>query len=263
MSSANKRTELSEFQQQQYRFAAHIRDPQTTPAPKDIEDRRMAIYRELFYNNVEGFMTDSFPVLRSLMDDEQWHRMIRDYFAHHHAKTPLFPEMPREFLHYLEHERTPADDDPPFLFQLAHYEWVELALSLSDLEPDWEHIDPEGDLLQSRPVLSPVAWSLQYDYPVQSIGPEFQPEQPGEQPTYLLVYRDAKDEITFVELNPVTARLLQLISENNELSGEAMLQQIARELNHPDPAVVIEGGRQILQDLHARGVIPGSRIPGE
>ena len=259
MSSANKRSDQAGFQQQQYRFAAHIRDPQTTPVPENIEDRRMAIYRELFYNNVEGFMSDSFPVLRSLMNDEQWHRMIRDYFAHHHAKTPLFPEMPREFLHYLEHERTPTADDPPFLFQLAHYEWVELALSLSDLEPDWEHIDPDGDLLQTRPVLSPVAWPLQYDYPVQKICTEYQPEQPGEQPTYLLVYRDSRDEITFVELNPVTARLLQLISENNELTGEAMLQQIAHELNHPDPSAVVEGGRQILQDLHARGVIPGTR----
>lgn len=259
MASANNRSELTDFQRQQYRFAAHIRDPQTNPAPTDVEDRRMAIYRELFYNNVQGFMADSFPVLRTLMDDEQWHRLIRGYFARHRASTPLFPEMPREFLQYLEHEREPADDDPPFLFQLAHYEWVELALSLSDQVPDWRYIDRDGDLLTGRPLLSPLAWPLSYDYPVHRICPEFQPQEPGAQPTFLLVYRDAQEEITFMELNPVTARLLQLIDEEHDLNGEAMLQQIARELNHPEPGVVIEGGRQILNDLRQRGVVPGIR----
>ena len=57
--------------QQQYEFAAHIRDPEHKPAPDDIEDRRMGIYRELFYNNVEGFLSNSFPVLRKLMDDDR------------------------------------------------------------------------------------------------------------------------------------------------------------------------------------------------
>jgi len=34
-----------EFMRTQYAFAAHIRDPQHQPAPADIEDRRIAIYR--------------------------------------------------------------------------------------------------------------------------------------------------------------------------------------------------------------------------
>ena len=96
----------------------------------------MNIYRELFYNNVEGFMASSFPVLRKIMDDAQWHALVRDYFSNHKARTPLFPEMPREFLHYLQEEREPQDSDPAYLLELAHYEWVELALSLADEEND-------------------------------------------------------------------------------------------------------------------------------
>ena len=68
------------------------------PAPDDVEDRRMAIYRELFYNNVEGFLSNSFPVLRKLHDDDRWHAMVRDFFSQHLAQTPLFLEIPREFL---------------------------------------------------------------------------------------------------------------------------------------------------------------------
>jgi hypothetical protein len=64
---------LPEFTRRQYAFAAHIRDPEHQPAPDDIEDRRMQIYRELFYNNVEGFLSGTFPVLRKIHSDGDWH----------------------------------------------------------------------------------------------------------------------------------------------------------------------------------------------
>ena len=90
------------FIEHQYRFAAHIRDPANNPAPEDVEDRRMAVYRDLFYNNVEGFLSGTFPVLRKLMDDTDWHAMARDFFATHRCHSPLFLEIPREFLNYLK-----------------------------------------------------------------------------------------------------------------------------------------------------------------
>ena len=37
----------------QNEFMAHIRKPNTNPCPADVEDRRMAIYRELFFNNIK------------------------------------------------------------------------------------------------------------------------------------------------------------------------------------------------------------------
>ena len=58
-------------------FAAHIREPSVYPAPADIEDRRMKIYRELFYKNIEGFISSAFPILRKLYSDTDWHQMVR------------------------------------------------------------------------------------------------------------------------------------------------------------------------------------------
>jgi hypothetical protein len=249
------------FKHTQYAFAAHIRDPQQYPRPPDVEDRRMNIYRELFYNNVEGFMANSFPVLRKIMDDEQWHALIRDYFSSHKAKTPLFPEMPREFLNYLQEERQPQDADPPFLLELAHYEWVELALSLADEDNEIDKINPDGDLLNEHPVLSTLAWPLQYHYPVHQIGPDFQPNNPVENPTFIVVYRNRNDEIGFLEINPVTARLLQLLSDDPAQSGRKLLEQIAAEINHTDPETVVQGGLAILEDLLTRDIILGTHVP--
>jgi len=246
------------FIRKQLEFAAHIRNPHVLPRPEDVEERRMAIYRDLFYNNVEGFISSGFPVLRQLYEDDDWHRMVRNFFIQHRCHTPYFLEISKEFLDYLGTEHQPDPEDPPFLFELAHYEWVELALSVSEDEPEWETIDPEGDPVQGRPVLSPLAWPLSYAYPVHKICPEFIPDAPGEQTSYLMVYRNRQDEVGFMELNPVTARLINLIQENPQQVGEQHLLRIAEELEHPKPNLVIQGGRQTLLQLKEADILLGN-----
>jgi hypothetical protein len=245
-----------DFIRQQYAFAAHIRDPHKHAAPAEIEDRRMGIYRELFYNNVESFLCSSFPVLRQLMDGDSWHALARDFFARHRCHSPLFLEIPREFLSYLDEERGEREDDLPFLRELAHYEWVELALSVAETA-DQTAFDPDGDLLENVPVLSSAAWPLAYRYPVHRISPDFQPQHAGEQATYLLAYRDKQDDVGFIELNPVSARLFSLLQENQSSSGRTLLHNIASELAHPDPDVVVQGGSAILEDWRRLGIVLG------
>jgi hypothetical protein len=257
--TSHSSAERPDFIRRQYEFTAHIRDPEHRPAPADVEDRRMGIYRELFYNNVEDFIAGTFPVTRRVLDDAAWHALIRDYFNRHRSHTPLFLEMPREFLNYLENERGEHPEDPPFLKELAHYEWVELALSVAEERLGPEQFDPEGDLMTGRPVLSPLAWPLAYRYPVHRIGPDFQPDAPGDTPTCLVVYRDHRDEVGFIEINRVTKRLLELIDSGTDATGEALLLAIAQELSHPQPAVVVQGGREIFNRLHEKGIIPGTR----
>lgn len=259
MTTISRMETTPEFTRRQYEFAAHIRDPEHAPVPGGIEDRRMAIYRELFYNNVEGFLSNTFPVLRKLLDDKQWHDMVRDFFAHHTAQTPLFLEIPREFLGWLKNERTGQAGDLPFLDELAHYEWAELALSISEESLDRDDVDPAGDLLSGIPVLSPLAWHMAYRYPVHRIGPDFLPEAPGESPTFLVVYRDAADEIGFLEINPVTRRLLELITADENRTGEQLLQLIATELSHPQPEVVVNGGIDILNNLLNKNILLGTK----
>lgn len=248
-----------EFIRQQYAFAAHIRDPEHVAAPADIEDRRMAIYRDLFYNNVEGFLTNTFPVLRTLYKDDDWHELVRDYYAHHLSQTPLFLEIPREFLNWLENEYTSRPVDPDFLYELAHYEWVELALSISEAQLDESHIDREGSFETGIPVLSPLAWHLTYRYPVHTISADNRPTAPGKQPTHLVVYRDREDEIGFMEINPVTKRMLELVETPEDHSGLAILKIIADELSHPQPDTVIKGGLEIMENLRAKDILPGIR----
>lgn len=248
-----------EFIRKQYEFAAHIRNPEKNPCPADVEQRRMNIYNELFYNNVEGFMSNTFPVLRSLYKDNDWHQLVRDYFEYHKAHTPLFPELPREFLKYLESEREPQESDFPFLNELAHYEWVELALSVSDKSTTDEKINSSGDILAGIPVLSALAWALSYSYPVHQISEDFIPQQSGDTPTFIIAYRDLDDEINFMEINPITAHLVQLISENQDKLGQQLLEQIADELPQMDRTAIINGGLETLIELRNKNILVGTK----
>ena len=47
----------------QTEFTAHIRDPDRQAVPDGIEDRRMKIYRELFFNNISSLLASNFPAL--------------------------------------------------------------------------------------------------------------------------------------------------------------------------------------------------------
>ena len=242
----------------QYRFTAHIRDPEAAPRPEDVPERRMRVYNELLYNNIEAGIEISYPVTREILSEEKWQTLVRSFFAHHQSHKHAYRDLPGEFLDYMANEHKLAADEPPFLCELLHYEWIELALSISTEEIDMAGIDARGDLLAGVPVVSPLAWVLSYDYPVHRISPEFQPDRPGSNKTILIVYRDRDDDIGFMEANATTAHLLELLEEDASLTGQAALERIAQEIKHPNPEVVIKGGVTILQDLLSREVILGT-----
>ena len=238
-------------------FAAHIREPSVYPAPADIEDRRMKIYRELFYKNIEGFISSAFPILRKLYSDTDWHQMVRDFIHRHQSQTPYFLEISEEFLSYLGGEREPQSCDPVFALQLARYEWAELALFVAEQDTPEDAVSADHSLIDHIPVLSPLAWSMVFDYPVHQIGETFRPEQPSEQPVCLVVYRNRQDKVAFLEANPVTARFLELCEYNGDRLGRDLLLQIAQELQHPDPNLVVNAGTEILAQLRQLDIIYG------
>lgn len=250
---------LPTFQQTQYAFAAHLRDPDANPAPPDIEDRRMKIYRELVYNNIESFIATGFPVLRQLIADQPWHALVRDFVSRHCSHSPYFLEISQEFLNYLQEERQSLVTDPPFMLELAHYEWVELALDVAEDDLPALSSTPVDVMAESLQV-SPLAWRLSYQYPVHLIGPEYQPAEPPEQPTFLVVYRNREHRVKFLESNAVTIRLLQLL-EARRCNGLDALQAIATELEHDNPDAIIAHGAELLERLYQLDIVVSTHAP--
>lgn len=250
------------FRDKQYAFAAHIRDPDNVPAPEEIEPRRMAIYRKLFFNNLFNLLGTFFPVLRKIHDDAGWRRFVRGFMRHHEARTPYFLQLPEEFVAYLQNEFEPSEDDFPFLLELAHYEYAELALSVSDDSDDMTGIDPDGDLLANVPVKSALAWAYAYRYPVHRISPDYLPGRPAEEPLYLALYRDDEDSVGFLELNAVTAALLDAVENNPaNLTGEKLLRALADRIGYADTDALVAHGAAALAEMRRLGILTGTRSP--
>ncbi len=256
---ADNGQDLPAFQRSQYALTAHIRDPENVPAPGGIEDRRLAIYRELFYNNTESLLAGTFPVLRQVLDDDTWHALIREYFARHQSHTPLFLEVPREFLRYLQEERGTVEADPPWLLELAHYEWAELAVQILEDQPAFGDPDAVVDFIDAVPLVSPCAWYLCYSFPVHQIQPGFTPDEAPAEATFLVVYRNRHDKVGFLQINGVTARLLEMLDSDRTLTGRAALTAIAAEIQHPNVDTVIDGGREIFANLYQHDILLGTR----
>ncbi|MEP6485625.1 MAG: putative DNA-binding domain-containing protein [Rudaea sp.] len=241
----------------QYQFTAHLRDPKKNPAPPGIEDRRMEIYRDLVFSNVEMFLSANFPVIRNLYSEADWMVMTRDFLREHQCHTPLFPEFGREFLRYIEYRREQQRGDPDFLLELAHYEWAELALSLDENEISDTPHDASGDPLTGVPVMSPLACVLAYRYPVHLIGPDYRPDDAPADPTVLLLVRGRDDEVRFNEINALTAMLIERLQQNEDRTGEQCLDDLLTAQGLDDRSLRTAGA-EIFRDLKTYGAILGT-----
>ena len=247
--------ERASFQHYQAAFTAHIRNPKGHPRPAGVSQRRMHVYNELLFNNVEGFLLACFPITRKILGARRWAKLAREFFATHKCPSPLFRQIPEEFVRFLQSRAT---QEPVFLAHFAHYEWVELAVDISPAEPEWDRIEPEASLIQGHPVVTPTLRLLEYPFQVHRIGPKFKPQAPDPEPTRIVVFRDQGDQVQFVVVNAVTARLLALILES-EITGKQACLRIAQELEHRNPAAVLSGGQGILEGLRQQGAILGAR----
>ncbi|MFN7183774.1 MAG: DUF2063 domain-containing protein [Thermomonas haemolytica] len=241
---------MSRLHAQLHALATHVRDPTGHPGPAGIPERRLQVYRELVRNNLDTLLGGTFPVLRDTLGAPAWAALLGHFLREHHSRTPLFPQLGLEFVAFLAHVEDPRR---PWLAELADYEWAELGLQLAEATALPQ--DAQADLLDACPRLSPLAWPRAYRWPVQQIGPGFQPQQPPAQPTLLLLRRDDAGRVHFSQLSPLLYRLLKLADGNTARSGRALLLQLAEEAGQHDTAAFLQEGLPMLARLRQEGVL--------
>lgn len=257
--------ELPKFQRLQYLFSNHIRNPENAPysvenepvlaeIAQDIDPKRLKAYESLFFNNLYEFFSNLFPVLKSIVGEERWQEIVREYMVKHRSKTPLFHELGQEFILFLQNEFEPQSGDPDYMLELAHYEWVELALTIAEEEGFVNPLDvaPELDGVYE---LSPVAYPLAYEWPVHKMTLENSDEPKPECITTLLAFRDEMDQVQFMELSPVLYELVQAMSDNSEQATVRTLLRCLCEDLGLEQTMIEDFAVSILKDLIAMHLI--------
>lgn len=156
---------MSALQAFQTSFGHRIRGGARAPLPAGVPRRRMAVYEELLFNNLRGFVDRCFPVARACLGEARWTRLCRAFFRDWPCRSSWFREIPREFVDYLE--STCRQPLPRWFVELARYEWAELAVDVTDVRPP--DCDATGDLLDGVPVVNPALLSLGFQWPVHKI----------------------------------------------------------------------------------------------
>jgi hypothetical protein len=246
---------MKTFQQTQYEFIDHLKNPDENTFDHGIEDRRMQIYRELFFNNVLGFLSSGFPVLESLYTEQAWRALARRFFAEHQSRSPYFIDISKEFVEYLSSAYELGENDPPFMLELAHYEWIELAISVrkkNATKPVWDGLSTYTSVQFSE-----LASLLSYQYPVHQISQVHQPHKSNE-PVYLVVYRNEQDEVNFTLVNTVSAHMLNVIQQNEVITVEDLISAMLEAMPQVDAAQVTEGTQQTLEQMLAQQIL----LPG-
>lgn len=239
----------------QIAFTRYIRDPDHASPPQGLAERGMKIYSEIVFNHIEATVAACFPVLKKVLGEAIWRQLLRDFLLRQPAHTPIFREIPEAFLAYINR----VSGLPAYAQNLAHYEWVELYLAYAKEVIDWKKIDTQADLLDAPLVFVPAMALLNYDYPVHQISRQFMPQAPLAEPLSLLVYRDADDEVRFIELNAMTAALIEDV-QDGQLTARQALIGIASVMALDDLDALIDFGLQVLVDLKAQGAILGVEI---
>lgn len=247
------------FAERQALLAACLRDP-SRPPPAGMESRRLALYRELFFNNVRDFVETAYPVLKSLLPAAEWTALVQGFYAEHRAQSPYFRDISLEFRQWLEAARGDWLAQRPWATELLHFEWAELAADFAEVpcEPAWS----AGDLLDGRPVLRGALWPLAYRWPVHALGPRALPAaMPPPAPTFLLLWRDGEGAVRRREVGALAARLVESLQQDDGRSGREVLAALAAEAGATGAAreALAATGAGLLEELREEGLILGIR----
>jgi hypothetical protein len=241
--------------QQQNTLGLYLRDPDHCAPPAEMDVARAQVYRDLVFSNLSSLLSGTFPVLVKILGDDGWRSLVRIFLRDYRAHTPKFGEIAKELVEFLASEPQALSEGswPPFKVELAHYEWVEMALQQSEAEP--LSLSDAGLLLDRPLQVSPLAWPLAYAWPVQLVGPDYQPETAPAQPTLLLVRRAEDWSVKFSALSPLAWRLLQRIEAFPELDGRAQLEGLAVEAGMAGAPEFMASGGALLRQMHEEGVV--------
>ncbi|WP_019520441.1 HvfC family RiPP maturation protein [Faucicola boevrei] len=186
-------------QQRFYNESVVLADTADQPLLDDLSPRIGKLYRSLVYNNVSSFINQCFPVCQTMVDSRLWQTLIQLFIASNHLKSPYFVEINQQFCAFLAETAFDKLDIPPFLGELAHYEWIEL---LVEMLPD----EPFCRVLPTL-YLNPTLQVLHYDWAVHNISADRVPDATA---TFLLVYRQ-ETAVKFMQTNSLTYLLLDFL----------------------------------------------------
>ncbi|MGL6124241.1 MAG: HvfC family RiPP maturation protein, partial [Shewanella sp.] len=227
-----------------------------SPLPANTDLSRMQVYRELFFSNVQGFVSSGFPVLKSLYSEDDWLALVQRFFSQHDCKSPIFIDIAGEFLTFLQQQYQPTANDPIFMLELAHYEWLELVVAVAQASEDEAQLSPAQITTQAL-CLSQTARVAQYHFEVQYIRQDYRPQEQLDTPVFFCLYQDVDGEVRFLQLPPLSAQVLAFLQAQVQADFKALVDWLTITYPGMECKVIEQGCLRLLEQLAAKGIVRG------
>lgn len=223
---------LVEFQQN---YGKRVRNPETQPLVDGVAPRRSEVYESLFFNNICGYISNCFPVTKSIIGEDMWQVLCREYFTEWRSHTPYFSQIPKTFIDYIAYKLS-IDSNyqqlPPWFLELIEYEWLELEVDTCNAVSLASAKTSQQDFAANVPLTTaPTVRLKQFQWPVHTISPSQLPE--SESPSFLVLYRNSEHKVEFMALNAMTFALLEIINQANCSAKEAINELATLTSNDP------------------------------
>ena len=220
---------------------------------------RLSVYRTLVRKRLSDAVELAVPRTRARLGrlfDEYFERFLLE----RGPRTHYLRDVTSEFLDFLEPCAEIDSRLPPWTLDLARHEALDIIVgSLADTGAPGAtlELDPDRGL-----VFSATARVVRYGHAVHrlSSAPDDR-SVPERVAVALFVYRSPENEVRYLELTPLAARILDGLLAGNTL--RAALERATHELGVARDDAVLEGAARVLADLSERGAITGAKAVRE
>jgi hypothetical protein len=221
---------------------------------KGTKPEGIARYRQMVYNVVNDSLSSAYPLARQLVTQEDWEATVNSFFSSHACQSPFLWRMPLEFYEYVKENEQPLLNSYPCLADLLLYEWVEIEVFM--MEDEEVEYSTEGNIETDALVLNPACVLQYFQYPVYTKKvTEITSKDLSHY--FMLTHRNAKTNVVaFLEIAPMFARMIELLSEN-VLPIDSLITQFTAESDLTITPDIRKNIVSFFQKCLAKGIILG------
>ncbi len=215
---------------------------------------RIHHYRRLVNNVVRDILDSGFPITLATLGEEQWDRLVQEFFVLGQPGTPQVWRLPFEFYHYHLAQETGERIGKPYLDDLLYFEWMEIEVHNMPDRPFPEYVK-EGRVLEDRLAFNPEYEIIRMTYPVHMHPAVQTPGLKGDY--YVLIFRSPDTGyVQFLNLSALNVFILTRLVEEDLPAGQ-LRGEIARVTGIESGKYLDDALKQFIEELMQKKLILG------
>jgi hypothetical protein len=180
---------------------------QDLEAMESVGPERFLMYRKLAHQRIRKVVADFIPRTIARLGASRLDRDVGAFMHERAVESPYLRDVPREFVEWVSLRWEAASEVPNYLVDLARHELVKFVVGN---DPAGNEAATGWPVALDRPLrFTRAARRVNYSFAVHELPrAETDRTEPEEVPTRLLVYRDERHEVRYLELTAFAAAVL-------------------------------------------------------